>query len=304
MKVNLKLKQVASITLCMAASLITFLTACEDNEQVEQGGQGTEISYPYYLAPTKTTDEYTETPLYVMNEETDRRIYSLEITPNNVEGKVPIVVYVHGGNGDVTSLVSVAEGLAEYGIAGITFECCGANRVNPKSDGKEIYSSHYTSRISDLESILSHVKTLDYVDTDQIYIYGQSYGGLVCMLDAPNLNDEVSGMFLESTGLTEDGSMVTTTGNGVIDKYLPPEDVNTYIKSFTKDILIFCSQGDSTGAHENGQYTASIYMERSEGKTKFYSFEGGEHSFNTFTQKAKQEVFAAMRSMIESKGIV
>lgn len=199
------------------------------------------------------------------------------------------------------------ETLAAQGIAGITFECCGANRFSPESDGEEIYNSHYTSRISDLEAVISHAKTLDWVDKDNIYIYGQSMGGLVCMFDAPRHNEDIAGMFLESTGLTEDGSMVTSTGNGVVEKYLPPEGteaVENYINTFTKDILIFCSQGDSTGAHDNGKYTSTIYQKRTEGKVKFFSFENGEHAFNTFTQEAKQTVFAEMAALVKNNGVI
>lgn len=297
-------KLFTAVTCITLAATTLFAVSCSKQEK-NNNTEKPEPTYPLYVGEYASTSEYTETTLYVKNEETDRKIYSMEIVPNDLgDKKVPMIVYVHGGNGDITSLKSVAEGLASEDIAGITFECCGANKFSPKSDGKEIYSSHYTSRISDLESIIAHVKTLDYVDTNQIYIYGQSYGGLVCMMDAPNHNDDIKGMFLESTGLTEDGSIVTRTGNGLIEKYLPPEDVNAFINSFTKDILYFCSQGDSTGAHDNGVYTSGIYEQRTQGNIKFYSFEDGEHSFNTFTKEAKQTVFKEMTAFIQNNGII
>ena len=301
-------KKIFTAVTCLTLAAATFFAvSCSDSGK-DENNEKPEPTYPLYVGEYASTDEYTETTLYVMNEETDRKIYSMEIVPNDLgDKKVPMIIYVHGGNGDITSLKSVAEGLASEDIAGITFECCGANKVSPKSDGKGIYNSHYTSRMSDLESIIAHVKTLDYVDTDQIYLYGQSMGGLVCMLDAPKHNDDIKAMFLESTGLTEDGSMVTREGNGLIEKYLPPEGteaVENYINTFTKDILIFCSQGDSTGAHDNGKYTSTIYQKRTEGKVKFFSFENGEHAFNTFTQEAKQTVFAEMAALVKNNGVI
>ena len=290
--------------LILAVTAALFAAGCTK----EEPEQPKPVTYPQYLQEIKSTDDFTETAVYIKNTETDRKVYCYEIVPKNIgDKKVPLIIYVHGGSGDVTSVIAVPEGIAKNGIAGITFECCGANRVKPMSDGKELYNSHYTSRMSDLESVIAHAKTLDYVDTSRIYICGQSMGGLVCMLDAPRHNDDIKGMLLISTGLTEDGSMVTREGNGLIEKYLPPEGteaVENYINTFTKDILIFCSQGDSTGAHDNGKYTSTIYQKRTEGKVKFFSFENGEHAFNTFTQEAKQTVFAEMAALVKNNGVI
>ena len=298
-------KAIAAATCVLAAATAAFAAGCSEGGKTPDTPKP-EPTYPQSLTVLETTDVYTETPVYIKNEETDRRVYCIETVPNGLaEGeKVPMIVYVHGGNGDATSLIALPENLAESGFAGITFECCGANKFSPKSDGKEIYSSHYTSRISDLETVIEHAKTLDYVDTDKIYIYGQSYGGLVCMMDAPYHNDDIRGMFLESTGLTEDGSMVTNTGNGSVEKYLPPEDYKSFMNGFTKDVLIFCSQEDETGAHENGAYTATVYESRDEGETKFYSYAGGGHSFSLFEQAAKDDVYRIIAAYINTGEIL
>lgn len=298
-------KAIAAATCVLAAATAAFAAGCTKGEQPPDTSKP-EPTYPQYMTAIETTDVYTETPVYIKNEETDRRVYCIETVPNGLtEGKkVPMIVYVHGGNGDATSLLALPEHLAESGFAGITFECCGANKFSPKSDGKEIYSSHYTSRISDLETVIEHVKTLDYVDTDKIYIYGQSYGGLVCMMDAPYHNNDIQGMFLESTGLTEDGSMMTADGNGVVEKYLPPEDYESFMNNFNKDVLIFCSQEDETGAHDNGAYTTTIYEKREKGKTKFYSYKGGMHSFSGFEAEAKADVYKVIEAFITTGEII
>ena len=301
------LKKIAITGTCIAATTAAvFAAACTDGGGKTDTPEKPEVTYPQYLTAIEKTEIYTETPVYIMNEETDRRVYCIETVPNELDDgeKIPLIIYVHGGNGDATSLIALPENLAESGFAGITFECCGANKFSPKSDGKEIYSSHYTSRISDLETVIEHAKTLDYVDTDKIYIYGQSYGGLVCMMDAPYHNDDIRGMFLESTGLTEDGSMVTNTGNGIVEKYLPPEDYKSFMNGFTKDVLIFCSQEDETGAHENGAYTATVYESRGEGETKFYSYAGGGHSFSLFEQAAKDDVYRIIAAYINTGEIL
>ncbi len=290
----------ATLTLCAA-----FAAGCSEKEPEEDTKEP--VTYPQYLNTVETTEVYTKTALYVMNEETDRRIYCIETVPNDVaEGeKLPLIIYVHGSNGSSTSLVGKQGDtyFTSRGIASINFECCGGNNIKPMSDGEEIYSSHYTSRISDLEAVIAHAKTLDWVDKDNIYIYGQSYGGLVCMFDAPRHNEDIAGMFLESTGITEDGSNLTMSGNGVVEKYLPPEDYEGYINSFTKDIMMFCSEGDELGADENSAYTYSIYEKRMEGNTRYYLFEGGKHAFSTYEQEAKDKILELMAAFIENGGI-
>ena len=293
----------AAICMCLAiAASATFASGCAEKQDASQTP---EVTYPKYGLVRKETDEYTETPVHILNKEMDRKVYCLEIMPKDIgENKVPLVIYVHGGDGDITSVIGVPEGIAHEGIAGLTFECCGANRVNPGSDrydseGNDLYNPHYTSRMSDLEAVIEHAKTLDYVDTDRIYLCGQSYGGLVCMLSAPAHNDDVKGVFMISTGLTEDDSMVADREKkGIIEKYLPPEDYESYINTYTGDIMLFCSQDDETGAHDNSAYTETVYARRTDGRTTFYLYAGGGHSFNSFEQAAKDDTFRIIAEYI------
>lgn len=149
------------------------------------------------------------------------------------------------------------------------------------------------------EALIKYVKTLDYVDTDQIYVYGQSYGGLVVMMAAPRHN-EVKGIFLESTGLTEDGGILTngSATKGVVEKYKAPEDWKSYMKEYKGDVILLHSQGDTTIATPAPQYTTSVYEERDEGRVKYYSYADGEHAWTAFTQEAQQASLEAMATYI------
>lgn len=210
-----------------------------------------------------------------------------------------MVIYVHGGTGNAYSLIDEPEAFAAQGIAGFTIECCGGTKMNPQSGGLKIFPSDYTSRIIDVETAIEYVKTLDHVDTDQIYLYGQSYGGLVVMMDAPCHNDDIKGVILESTGMDESGAMLDGAGRkGRLEEYAAPADWQGYMKEYTGDVIIFCSQGDNA-AHANGQYTSTIYSERTQGEVKFYSFAGGDHSWVAFTDAAKQTSLEAMAKFIK-----
>lgn len=274
-----------------------------DENPDEEPDEKPEREYPYYVSkPVKETEEYVELGVYIENEEINKIMYGIEIKPvsASAQAKVPVIIYVHGFDGNALTLVEQYEPLAEYGIAGFAIECCGGNKVSPNSQGMDIYPSHYTSRISDLEAALNFVKTLDYVDTSRIYINGQSYGGLVCMMDAPR-HPEVRGMILQSTGLGEDGGMLLNEGKptkGRLEKYAVPEDWQSYMKEYEGDVIILHSQGDTTVTSEVAAYTEQIYAQRENGRVKLYSYEGGDHSFNMFTPEAKAAAIEAIRSFV------
>ena len=66
----------ATLTLCAA-----FAAGCSEKEPEEDTKEP--VTYPQYLNTVETTEVYTETALYVMNEDTDRRVYCIETVPND-----------------------------------------------------------------------------------------------------------------------------------------------------------------------------------------------------------------------------
>ena len=206
--------------------------------------------------------------------------------------KIPVIIYIHGLNGNAESLIDEPEALAADRIAGFTFEC-----GNSKIDGKTVTPAHYTSRVSDFETGIAYVKTLPYVDPDRLYIYGQSYGGLVAMAAAPKHNDDTAGMILESTRLDEGGSLIRANDKPGLSQYELPEDWKSYVKQYSKDIIICCAEGDA-GAYANGQVTAGVYEERDTGKVTFYSCPEGKHSFAAFSEEGKAVTLNAIRELV------
>lgn len=290
------MKKFIAIALLLCVSLSLF-AACAAKEPAAPS----KPKYPRLLGEAKSTDTYVENELYLWNEETQRKFNCREVVPKNLADgeKVPMIVYVHGGTGNALSLVNEPETLAADKIAGFTIECCGGNK-NALSDGKDIFPSNYTSRVSDLEAAIAYVKTLPYVDTDKLYIYGQSYGGLVAMAAAPMHNDDTAGMILESTGMNEDGSIINTNPLGVVEKYSIPADWQSFINQYNKDIIICCAVGDE-GGHANGLFTSTVYAQRETGSVTFYSCPEGAHAFNSFSEEGKQITYDAIREMVLGK---
>lgn len=282
----------------LALGLFAGCTSQPEATKPAKGG-----NYPKLLGQVKKNDVYTDNELYLWNDVTERKIYCREVIPATYkEGdKLPVIIFVHGFNGSADALVNEPRDLAADGIAGFTFECCGGNKVNHKSDGFDIYPSHYTSRAADLETVLAYVKTLPYVDTERIFLYGQSYGGAVCMSTAPRHNSEIAGLILESTGVSEGGGMLQSSGNGEVEDYKVPEDWENYLKSYTGNVLLCNSEGDTTVKTETGDFTQAMYASRPGSATiRYVLCPEGEHAFNSFSAEGKKMTYDAIREMVNA----
>jgi len=286
--------------LCVALSLLllfTLLTACQEASPSTSTPGPSANSAKWFTEPKELEkgDNYVSSEYYLHNEITDRHIYTVETKPTGLaEGeKVPVVIYVHGGSGEATTFHGIYTALAKDKIAALSFECCGGNRSGAKSEGAKLFSSHYTSRITDLETVIAKVKTLDYVDTERIFFFGESYGGMVVSLAAID-HPELAGLILLSTGLQE-GMM----GDNGHETYLADYDVTDpmqAIKSYEGDVI--CFNGDKDNALEAGRAQIEIYQQRESGTAQFYEMENSEHSYSAFSPEAKTAVIDTMRTFI------
>ena len=106
----------------------------------------------------------------------------------------PFVVFSHGFNGSGDDFRMQAEVLAENGIGAFTFDFCGG-ALTSKSDMHTYEMTDYTEK-EDLLSVLDTVKTWQDVDSNNIFLFGASMGGLVSALAAEEREDDIRGMIL------------------------------------------------------------------------------------------------------------
>lgn len=52
------------------------------------------------------------------------------------------------------------------------------------------------TEVADLNAVVDMIKTLDFVDTDNIFLLGRSQGGFVSALTAAQREDDIQGMVL------------------------------------------------------------------------------------------------------------
>ena len=98
-----------------------------------------------------------------------------------------ILIYTHGYNGTSSRLKNFAKSFAYAGIAVVTFDFRYGASLS-RSDIRT-WKMSIDTEMSDLNVVIDEVKKWDFVNKDEIYIGGQSLGGLVCGLVAPNRDD-------------------------------------------------------------------------------------------------------------------
>ena len=99
----------AALALCMA---ITVMTACSGKTEAPAA---TPKPYPKQMGQVKAAETYTENKVLLWNDETQRKIECLEVVPADLsEGeKIPVIIYIHGLNGNAESLIDEPEALAQ-----------------------------------------------------------------------------------------------------------------------------------------------------------------------------------------------
>lgn len=122
------------------------------------------------------------------------KIFGLLYTPAEYKGKLPAVILSHGYNSSHRELLDMAECLAKRGFAAYCYDFCGGSAVS-KSGGSSLDMSIETE-ISDLKAVIKAISENDFIDTDRIYLYGESQGGFVSALTAAQMPDKIAGEVL------------------------------------------------------------------------------------------------------------
>lgn len=172
------------------------------------------------------------------------------------DGLVPLVLMGHGYTGSQNHFTQYAEVYASNGVASIRFDF----PANGKSSGKSTDISLLTEK-EVMSFMLDYARTLEGIDPDNIYLSGQSMGGMVAALcGAERLND-IQGLILYYPGFpipqfTREGNVLGTEFNpenvpDTIEIYhytvgsifiTDAFDIDVYgevLPSIQKDVLIF-----------------------------------------------------------------
>ena len=214
---------------------------------------------------------------------------------------LPIAIVCHGFMAWQDTVRHYAVMLAEMGYAAYCFDFNGGSVMRSKSDGKTTEMSVLTE-VRDLEAVIDYVKSLPYVNPDELLLMGCSQGGFVSALTAAKLKGQVKKLvlFYPAFCIPDDAR----AGKMMMSKFDPqnlPEtvrcgpmklghcymadvmDMNPFeeVMGYDGDVLIVHGTADKIVNIKYAEQVFDTYKSQPhERKAVYYTIEGGSHMFS------------------------
>ena len=227
-----------------------------------------------------------------------REVYGVSYMPENKQ-KCPVVIFSHGFNGSNNDFAMNSEYLAANGVGAYCFDFCGGS-VNSKSELKTSEMTIFTEK-EDLCAVVDTIRNWDNVDSDNIFLFGASQGGLVTALTADEYEEKIKGVLLLFPALciADDWNEKFPTLEGVPDvqefwgvtlgrvfvESIHGYDVFEHIGKFHKNVLIFHGDKDPIVPTEYGERASKLYPH-----ARFEVFHGEGHGFSEAGNKKVDEM--------------
>lgn len=241
-------------------------------EELKEETQKQEATDQGLQAADNRMFEYEVQELYAHRD--DRRIYGVVYIPQEAGEQMPAVIYAHGYGVTHQNGIQYAEKLAENGYAVYCFDFCGGGNGS-KSDGSPLEMSIFTEQ-ADLEAVIDMVRELDYVDRENIFLFGASQGGLVAGITAAENEEKLQGLILLYPGfeIAEDVQALFATEQDIPETYsmfgwmtvgrkyfqdLMDYDVYSVIGAYEKDVLLIHGDADSIVPISSSERALEVY---------------------------------------------
>ena len=197
----------------------------------------------------------------------------------------PMLIMSHGFNGCSGNMRYEAECMASRGTAVCCYDFRGGG-LNSKSSGTTTQMT-IPSEQEDLKTVVEHIKKLPWINKDRIYLFGNSQGGFVTALTAPEL-DGIAGLFLEFPAfcIPDDWKKIKETNHEeIIDcmgvplgrcfaETVPDYDVFEKAAEYTGPVIIFHGTADSLVSINYSEKLCNRYK-----NAALIRFPGQEHGF-------------------------
>lgn len=163
------------------------------------------------------------------------------------DGPFPVVFFAGGLGADYRYLADIAKEQSDNGVAAVLFNFAGVSHIDELTVLKEA---------EDLKAVIGGVRTLSYIDSSKVFLWGHSLGGLVASYVGCKFPDEIKGMVLVEPAYAmkdqikkdyPDLSAVPASvySKGFIDD-LFSFDIYDYMAAFKGNVVIFL--GTTSGA--------------------------------------------------------
>ena len=181
-----------------------------------------------------------------------KQLYGEAFIPK-APGRHPAVILSHGYNGTHHGFYALADTLAKTGYVCYCYDFVGGS-PRSQSEGRTEDMSIFTER-QNLMDVLEMVRGWDCVDPERIYLLGESQGGCVSAITAPQVADKIKAILLIYPALCipDDGFAMYPThvdvpdtvrimgmriGHAYYDRFYEGYDIYQDIAGYQGDVLI------------------------------------------------------------------
>lgn len=189
-------KRIAFLLLIIIVLSAFSLVACDNNDSAngdfpdDVPPADEEPSKP--ITPIEPGEKYTKTELTLNRG--DMKIYGVLYLSTAKKDKMPAVILSHSAQLTHKSMDSYCIEFASRGYVAYAFDFCGGS-AKSKSSGKVDEMTIFTE-VEDLKAVIDGILSLDYVDADNLYLFGSSQGGLVSSITASDEPELIKGLIL------------------------------------------------------------------------------------------------------------
>lgn len=270
-----RMKKTCAGCVCILLLLILALNACS-RPGIEQTTDSAEAAVSE-TAESVSPDLFDVSEMCVVRD--GMTIFGRLYTPAVSTGKMPAVILSHSANITSDSMKSYCERIAAMGFAAYAFDFCGGSK-DSRSDGDEADMTVFTEA-EDLKAVLEAVSELDYVDSQNIFLFGTSQGGLVSAITAAEYPSEVKGLilFYPAFNIAEMaqkyGGFIPGNADTPFISSLADFDVYERIGAFEGDVLILHGTKDFIVPYSYSEKAAEVYK-----NCELHLIEGASHGFN------------------------
>lgn len=204
-----------------------------------------------------------------------KTLYGELLFPEGVKGKLPTVICCHGfGSSYKLCKTLVGKALAMSGYAAYCFDFYGGSKKS-RSGGTMLEMSILTEK-EELKAVIDFIKKQEMVDDKNLFLFGESQGGMVSAITAADRGEDLKAMVLYYPAFcipddahkkfrskeaipetTEAFNHLKVSGKYYEDAW--DLDVYSYIPSYEKPVFIIHGDNDTVVDVAYGRKAAEVY---------------------------------------------
>lgn len=240
------------------------------------------VGFPKAVSDTKW--DYAQKEILISHD--GITLYGKALIPDGA-GPFPTVIYAHGAESDHRSDMTTLKSLAMSGITVYTFDFYGwtDRSTGPdgsawfKNSGQRNYEEQVLNQVKDLNAVIDYVKTLDFVDIENIYLLGSSMGGATVAAAAISHSEDIKGIILQYPAINLNVDAYTADSQWNVNRYAGL----VLILQGTKDVITPLPM-----AQELHDYYNTLF----DGHSQLIIYEGQPHVFHgAYKVKAAEEIY-------------